>query len=139
MFKAIHHVAVHCSDLDRSVAFYTNCFGFSVSSRRDRPEGGGIAFVRLGGMALELTQRAGREHPKEPMSGMHFAIEADDIDAVVAHLTAQGVEMRMKPKAPRSAATNPDAKYRAVFGGPDGEHIEILAPRCQQARLAKSS
>ena len=125
MFKAIHHVAVHCSDLDRSVQFYTDCFGFIVSSRRDRPDGSGIAFVRLGGMALELTKRPNR---KEPMSGMHFAIEAEDMGAVVTHLEARQVEMTLPPTAPRSASTNPDARYRAVFAGPDGEHIEVLAP-----------
>ena len=126
MFKAIHHVAVHCSDLNRSVQFYTDCFGFAVSSRRDRSDGSGIAFVRLGGMALELSHQLNR---KEPMSGMHFAIEAEDIDAVVAHLQDKGVHMTMAPTAPRSAKDNPNAKYRAVFAGPDGEHIEVLAPK----------
>jgi catechol 2,3-dioxygenase-like lactoylglutathione lyase family enzyme len=125
MFTTIHHVAVHCSDLSRSVQFYTECFGFSVSSRRDRPDGSGIAFVRLGGMALELTQRPDR---KEPMSGMHFAVEAEDMADVVAHLTEKGVEMTLPPTAPRSANGNPNARYRAVFTGPDGEHIEVLAP-----------
>jgi catechol 2,3-dioxygenase-like lactoylglutathione lyase family enzyme len=125
MFTTIHHVAVHCSDLNRSVQFYTECFGFNVSSRRDRPDGSGIAFVRLGGMALELTQRPGR---KEPMSGMHFAVEAEDMAAVVAYLTAKGVEMALPPTAPRSANGNTNARYRAVFTGPDGEHIEVLAP-----------
>jgi len=125
MFTAIHHVAVHCSDLERSVQFYTECFGFTVSSRRDRPDGGGIAFVRLGGMALELTKQPNR---KEPMSGMHFAIEAEDMAAVVAHLQDKGVEMRMAPTAPRAAKDNPNARYRAVFAGPDGEHIEVMAP-----------
>lgn len=125
VFKAIHHVAVHCSDLDRSVKFYTDCFGFTVSSRRDRDDGSGIAFVRLGGMALELTRRPDR---KEPVSGMHFAVEAEDMGAVVAHLAAKGVEMRMAPTAPRAAKDNPAARYRAVFAGPDGEHIEVLAP-----------
>jgi len=125
MFKTIHHVAVHCSDLNRSVKFYTDCFGFTVSSRRDRPDGSGIAFVRLGGRALELTQR---RSGKEQMSGMHFAIEAEDMAAVVAHLEEKNVEMTLPPTAPRSAKGDPNARYRAVFAGPDGEHIEVMAP-----------
>ena len=76
-------------------------------------------------MALELTKRPNR---KEPMSGMHFAVEADDMGAVVAHLQAKQVEMTLQPTAPRNASSNPEARYRAVFAGPDGEHIEVLAP-----------
>ena len=125
MFKTIHHVAVHCSDLDRSVEFYTDCFGFTVSSRRDRPEGGGIAFVRLGGRALELTQR---RTGAEPMSGMHFAIEADDMAAVEAHLKKRNVEVTLPPTGPSSGKEGPDVVYRAVFAGPDGESIEVMAP-----------
>ncbi len=87
MFKFIDHVAVHCSDLQQSVTFYHGHFGFEEFSRHDRP-GGGIAYMRLGNTVLELTQKQG-----EPMSGMHFALEAADMDEALAHLKTRGVKM----------------------------------------------
>lgn len=120
MFRFIDHVAVHCSDLDVSVRFYVDNFGFEDFSRHERPAGG-IAYLRLGGTVLELTQKQG-----EPMSGMHFAIETDDMDAALAHLEASGVRtlQTVRPLgAPRPG--EPDTTRRAVFAGPDGEMIEI--------------
>ncbi len=120
MFKFIDHVAVHCSDLAQSVAFYRDNFGFDEFSRHDRPAGG-IAYMRLGETVLELTQKQG-----EPMSGMHFALEAADMDAAVAHLAKRGVRQLQEPR-PLSARRpgEPDTTRRAVYCGPDGEMIEI--------------
>lgn len=120
MFKFIDHVAVHCSDLGRSVAFYRDNFGFEEFSRHERP-GGGISYMRLGPTVLELTQKQG-----EPMSGMHFALEAEDMDAAVADLAARGLEplQAMRPLTARRPG-EPDTTRRAVFAGPDGEMIEI--------------
>jgi catechol 2,3-dioxygenase-like lactoylglutathione lyase family enzyme len=120
MFKFIDHVAVHCSDLDRSVAFYRDNFGFEEFSRHERPDGG-IAYLRLGPTVLELTQKQG-----EPMSGMHFALEAADMDKALAHLAARGVR-QLQPARPLTARRpgEPDTTRRAVYGGPDGEMIEV--------------
>ncbi len=120
MFKFIDHVAVHCSDLDRSVRFYTGNFGFEELSRHDRP-GGGISYLRLGHTVLELTQKQG-----ESMSGMHFALEAEDMDTALAHLAAAGIVV-LQPARPLNARRpgEPDTVRRAVFAGPDGEMIEV--------------
>lgn len=120
MFKFIDHVAVHCSDLDASVAFYCGNFGFEEFSRHARP-GGGISYLRLGPTVLELTQKQG-----EPMSGMHFALEAADFDAALARLAAKGVR-QLQPPRPLTARRpgEPDTTRRAVYCGPDGEMIEV--------------
>lgn len=120
MFKFIDHVAVHCSDLEASVQFYTNNFGFVDFSRHERP-GGGIAYLRLGDTVLELTQKQG-----EPMSGMHFAVETDDMDAAASRLEANGVRLLQAPR-PLGARRpgEPSTTRRAVFAGPDGEMIEV--------------
>lgn len=120
MFKFIDHVAVHCSDLERSVRFYADAFGFETLSRHDRP-GGGIAYLRLGQTVLELTQKE-----REPMSGMHFAIETDDMDAALAQLAGKGVAV-LQPVRPLNARRpgEPATTRRVVFAGPDGEMIEV--------------
>jgi catechol 2,3-dioxygenase-like lactoylglutathione lyase family enzyme len=119
MFKFIEHVAVHCADLKVSVPFYEDCFGFKAYSHHDRP-GGGITYMRLGSTVLELTQKQG-----ETMSGMHFALETDDMDGDVAHLAAKGVEMTQEPRPLSAKRPGEGDTRRAVFKGPDGEMIEV--------------
>jgi len=119
MFKKIDHVAVHCSDLDRSLSFYRDGFGFEFVDRIDRP-GGGIAYLKLGDTVLELTQKSG-----ERLSGYHFAIWADDMDAAIAHLEAQGVRAIQEARPTQAKMPGEGDTRRAVYAGPDGEMIEL--------------
>ena len=120
MFKKIDHVAVHCSDLERSLAFYQDAFEFQFISRIERPGGGGIAYAQLGGTVLELTQKAGEQY-----CGYHIAIWADDMDAAVAHLAAQGVKAIQEARPTNAKMPNEGDTRRAVYAGPDGEMIEV--------------
>lgn len=119
MFQKIDHVAVHCSDLERSIAFYRDAFGFDLMGRHDRP-GGGIAYLGLGGTVLELTQKAG-----ETMSGYHVALRTTDMDAAVARLAERGVKPVSAPKPTSAKLPGEGDTRRAVYRGPDGEMIEV--------------
>src|SRR5262249_37944140 len=77
MFRRIDHVAIHVSDLDRSVAFYEARFGFRKYFQHAAGGGMQIAYLKLGDTVLELTHRA------EPMKGFHFCLEAEHFDAAV--------------------------------------------------------
>ena len=120
MFMKIDHVAVHCSDLDRSLKFYQDAFGFVFLNRMERPDGGGIAYVRLGGTVLELTEKIG-----EQPSGYHFAIATDDMDAAIAHLANQEVPVLVEAAPSRAKMPDEGDTRRAVYTGPDGEMIEV--------------
>ncbi len=119
MFKKIDHVAVHCSDLETSLKFYQDAFGFEFINRIERP-GGGIAYAQLGGSVLELTQKQGQEY-----SGYHIAIWADDMDAAISHLAAQGVEVIQEARPTGAKLPDEGDTRRAVYAGPDGEMIEV--------------
>jgi catechol 2,3-dioxygenase-like lactoylglutathione lyase family enzyme len=119
MFKKIDHVAVHCSDLDRSLSFYQDGFGFEFVDRIDRP-GGGIAYLKLGDTVLELTQKSG-----ETLGGYHFAIWADDMDSAISHLTTQGVRVIQEARPTQAKMPGEGDTRRAVYAGPDGEMIEL--------------
>ncbi len=119
MFKKIDHVAVHCSDLDRSLEFYQDAFEFQFITRFERP-GGGIAYAQLGGTVLELTEKAG-----EQCSGYHIAIWADDMDAAIAHLAAKGVKAIVEARPTNAKLPTEGDTRRAVYAGPDGEMIEV--------------
>ena len=68
MFKRIDHVAIHVSDLDRSVKFYEHHFGFSHYFQAGRRRRRGC-HLKLGDTVLELTH-----HPGETMSGFTFVL-----------------------------------------------------------------
>lgn len=122
MFKRLDHVAICCSDIARSVAFYQDNFGFEKTSEHDRADGGANAFLRLGDTLLEMTSR-----PNPTMLGFHICLEPDDFDADVKALMAKGLEpvVAPKPSTPRDAREKKQGVQRAVFRGPDGELIEI--------------
>ncbi len=120
MFKRIDHVALHVSDLDRSVDFYEKHFGFKKYFQNMAAGGMQIAYLKLGDTVLELTHRSDGS-----MKGFHFCIESESFEEAVAKLKKGGVEMARAPHD--TAAREPREKgwRRVVFRGPDGEQIEI--------------
>ncbi|MCH8917321.1 MAG: VOC family protein [Proteobacteria bacterium] len=120
MFKKIDHVAIHCSDLDRSLEFYRDAFEFELITRIERPGAGPIAYAQLGGTVLELTEKAGEKY-----GGYHIAIWADDMDAAIAHLAAKGVKLIREARPTNAKLPTEGDTRRAVYAGPDGEMIEV--------------
>ncbi len=120
MFKRVDHVAVHVSDLEKSVDFYERHFGFKDYFRQVAGGGLQIAYLKIADTVLELTP-----HPGEAMSGFHFCLETDDFDGTVTKLQADGVKLLRAPH--NTAAREPREKgwRRVVFAGPDGEQIEL--------------
>jgi lactoylglutathione lyase len=120
MYKRIDHTALHVADLDRSIRFYEEHFGFVNYFDHPIPSGMRIAYLKLGDTVLELTH-----HSDGSMKGFHFCLETDDFDGSVAALKAKGVEVATPPHP--TAAREPKEKgwRRVVFRGPDGELIEL--------------
>jgi catechol 2,3-dioxygenase-like lactoylglutathione lyase family enzyme len=119
MFTSIEHVAVHCSDLDRSLAFYQDAFDFQFISKMEHPAGR-IAYLQLGGTVLELTQKAGEQY-----AGYHICIGSDDMDGAIAHLADQGVVVISEARPSKAKLPDEGDTRRAVYAGPDGEMIEL--------------
>lgn len=124
MYKRIDHTALHVKDLERSVKFYEEHFGFvnyfRHTVRGEGNEGMQIAYLKLGDTVLELTH-----HADGSMSGFHFCLETDDFDGSVAALAAKGVEMVRAPHDTAAREPRERGWRRAVFRGPDGEQIEL--------------
>lgn len=120
MFKRIDHVALHVSDLDRSVAFYEKHFGFKKYFQHAGSAGMPIAYLKLGDTILELTHRS-----DGAMAGFHFCLETDNLDGAIQSLLKQGVQL-VRPTHDTAAREAREKGWRrVVFGGPDGEQIEI--------------
>jgi lactoylglutathione lyase len=120
MFKRIDHVAIHVSDLNRSVAFYEKHFGFKKYFQHAATGGLQIAYLKLGDTVLELTHKS-----DGPMAGFHFCLETDNFAETVEDLQKQGVRLVRPPHDTAAREPRETGWRRVVFGGPDGEQIEL--------------
>jgi lactoylglutathione lyase len=120
MFKRIDHVAIHVTDLDRSVAFYEGKFGFKKYFQHAATGGMQIAYLRLGDTVLELTHKS-----DGAMAGFHFCLETESFDETVENLQKQGVRLIRAPHETAAREPRENGWRRVVFGGPDGEQIEL--------------
>lgn len=120
MYKRIDHLALHVSDLDRSVDFYQTHFGFRKYFQNEVRPGFQIAYLKLGDTVLELTHRS-----DGTMKGFHFCIETDDFDWAVSELERQGVAVVQPPHGTSPREAREAGWRRVVFQGPDGEQIEL--------------
>ena len=120
MFKRIDHVAIHVSNLDRSVAFYEKHFGFQKYFQHVATGGMQIAYLKLGDTVLELTHKT-----DGAMLGFHFCLETDNFDETVSKLQQDGVQLIRAPHDTAAREPRENGWRRVVFGGPDEEQIEL--------------
>ncbi len=120
MFRRIDHVALHVSDLEKSVAFYEKHFGFKKYFQHAATGGMQIAYLKLGDTVLELTHRSDGS-----MAGFHFCLETEGFDQAVGELQKNGVEMVRAPHDTPARDAREKGWRRVVFRGPDGEQIEL--------------
>ncbi len=140
MIVRLHHIALTCGDLERSVAFYCTGLGLKETLRFDE-HGQEVSLIDSGGGTyLELFQRArddgGNRCIGGPSAGeadssalIHIALEADDIEATVERALKAGATLAEPPGDMTLRGRHRDATARYAFvRGPDGEWIEII--RC---------
>ena len=120
LFKRIDHVAIHVSDIDRSISFYRNNFGCDKYFEHTAGPGFRIAYLRMGDTVLELVNS-----PEDLMSGFHFCFETCDLDAAIKKLKACGVKCVTEPYETVARSPREKGWRRTVFEGPDGEQIEL--------------
>jgi glyoxylase I family protein len=121
--RCIHHIAIICSDYERSRAFYRDILGFPVLREVWRAERESWKCdLDAGNAQIELfsfpTPPARPSRP-EACGLRHLAFLIDDIDAEVARLTAAGVEcepIRIDPYT--------DQRF-TFFTDPDGLPLEL--------------
>ena len=117
------HVVLNCSDLERSVKFYTEVLGFKISDvYGDDMMDGGMVFMRFNadhhGIALVGTMTG----PSPNVELNHLAFEVDTLDEVVLarnHLKKHGVAIDFEGR--RRAGVQIAVEFR----DPDGHRLEI--------------
>jgi glyoxylase I family protein len=120
---SIHHIAIICSDYERSLGFYRDILGFPVIREVWRAEreswkcdlDAGNAQIEL----FSFPTPPPRPTRPEACGLRHLAFLIDDIDVEVARLTAAGVEcepIRIDPYT--------DQRF-TFFTDPDGLPLEL--------------
>jgi catechol 2,3-dioxygenase-like lactoylglutathione lyase family enzyme len=140
--SAVDAIGITVADMDRSVAFYRDLFGFvAVSEATIAGDAHGLARarrrivrMRLGDEAIELVQwlhPIGRPIPADSRSNdrwfQHIAIIVNDMDQAYLWLQRHKVE-GISPAPQRLPDWNPSAGgIRAFyFKDPDGHPLEVL-------------
>jgi catechol 2,3-dioxygenase-like lactoylglutathione lyase family enzyme len=87
---ALHHVAVIVTDLPRSLAFYQNLFGLTITERPPFKVRG--AWLACGPLQVHLIVNPLGSFRTGNIDGddSHLAFRTDDFDGVLSTLTANG-------------------------------------------------
>jgi lactoylglutathione lyase len=109
---------VYAADVERSVRFYCECFGFEITYRWPLEGELDFAFLRLGelGIGIGTSERAG-----EGSARFELCFEVEDVDAAGDHLAALGVTQLQPPTDQAWGERN------AYFEDPDGNPIHVYA------------
>jgi catechol 2,3-dioxygenase-like lactoylglutathione lyase family enzyme len=88
----IHHLCVNTPDIEKSVRFYRELFGFQLLDR-ETCSFGEYAMLRLGTSNLELIQPNDADEYSFGSRGAltHFGLQVEEIDEVFAELKEKGV------------------------------------------------
>lgn len=120
----IHHIAIICSDYERSKTFYVGVLGFTVVREIFREERNSYKLdLEVGGQyQIELfsfPDPAPRPSRPEAAGLRHLAFEVDDIDEAIFHLN----ELEVVTEPIRIDPTT--GKRFTFFTDPDGLPLEL--------------
>ncbi|MEE1944701.1 VOC family protein [Pedobacter sp. KR3-3] len=96
MFNRIHHIAIICTDYERSKYFYVNQLGFEVLAEvyREERKSYKLDLAVNGIYQLELFSFENPPvRPSRPEAAglRHLAFEVDDVQKTAAELNAKGI------------------------------------------------
>jgi catechol 2,3-dioxygenase-like lactoylglutathione lyase family enzyme len=113
----LDHVGIYVSDLQTSVKFYQDLFGFPIVHEFTSGEAK-MTMLDLGKGKLELVQRPGS--PGTPPGGnwSHLAIYEPEFDSVLKKLEERSIKSRL--------VTMDNGNRLCFFSDPDGHMIEIM-------------
>ncbi|AQG82327.1 VOC family protein [Spirosoma montaniterrae] len=120
----IHHIAIICSDYERSKQFYTDILGLTILQEVYRAERQSykLDLCVSGQYQIELFSFPNPpQRPSRPeASGLrHLAFAVPDLDAAVTHLTGQGVQTE-----PIRIDEHTGRRF-TFFADPDGLPLEL--------------
>ncbi len=120
--KKLLHTRMRVSDMDQTIAFYTDVLGLEVMERKTSPRGSHLAFLKVPNSEelIELCSFPPSGPVKVQEDLVHLAFEVDDLDRTIQTLTAKGVKITDGP-------TRTSSGSRFIFiDAPDGYEVELI-------------
>ena len=114
------HCRIRVRDLNKSIKFYSDLFGFQTVSQATSPAGNSLAYLKLPGSdtLLELCYQPDAPDFNFPEDIFHFAFNVPDLNDFRAQWEPKGVEFW-----PTEGPVN--GRFYFV-NDPDGYEIEVL-------------
>ena len=125
MFTKVHHVAIICSDYERSKAFYVDTLGLNIIEETYREERGSYKLDLAVGEHTRIELFSFPQAPERPSypeaRGLrHIAFEVIDLEAAVQRLMKRGVQSIEEVRIDEVTE-----KRFTFFADPDGLPIEL--------------
>lgn len=126
MIRKAEHVAMIVTDMDKSIAFYQEMFGYQVRQRGQGPtrEMTFLYHDNQPGFEIELIRDL------TPMGDYseqgvvnHLAFTVDDIDEAISHYREKGIVFQTETPNPSL-----DGGRTIFFHGPDRELLQFVEP-----------
>lgn len=128
-----HHIALQCSDFEKSLKFYSEGLGFEVFRTFTASSGKKVALLDIGeGSYIELFADGEKNDGKRDYAGrfFHLALSVDNAsDAYARAVEYGGEEMGKAPKEMELPTTPPMPVVIGFVKGPDGEELEFFQLR----------
>lgn len=121
--KKLLHTRYRVNDIERSVKFYQDALGLTVSRRHTSPRGAQLVFLATPNSdeEVELCQMPAGAEPVQVQSDLtHLAFEVDDLAAFAAALKAKGYELSDGPTATSGGSVI------AFIDAPEGYEVELI-------------
>ncbi|WP_341218260.1 lactoylglutathione lyase [Neptunomonas phycophila] len=127
----ILHTMLRVTDLEKSIAFYTEVLGMTLLRKNDYPEGRfTLAFVSFGPesqeAALELTHNWDTDNYDLGNAYGHIAIEVNDVYQACDAIKARGGDVVREAGPMKNSSSG---TILAFVKDPDGYMIELLSPQ----------
>jgi lactoylglutathione lyase len=120
--KKLLHTRMRVNDLERTVKFYEQALGLTVSRRHTSPRGAQLVFLATPNSdeEIELCQLPKAPAVQVQPDLMHLAFEVDDLAAFAAQLEKKGFKLSDGPTQTGSGSTI------AFIDAPEGYEVELI-------------
>jgi lactoylglutathione lyase len=121
--KKLLHTRLRVNDIERTVKFYEQALGLTVSRRHTSPRGAQLVFLATPNSEeeIELCQMPAGAPPVQVQPDlMHLAFEVDDLAAFAAELGRKGFALSDGPTKTGSGSVI------AFLDAPEGYEVELI-------------
>ena len=122
MVKKLLHTRMRVNDIDRTVKFYQDALGLTISRRHTSPRGAQLVFLATPNSdeEIEICQLPNSPSVQVQPDLMHLAFEVADLAAFAAAIEKKGYKLSDGPTKTSSGHTI------AFIDAPEGYEVELI-------------